>query len=465
MSLWLMMQEDGIGGTLGNRVRSSSPRGPMFRKAMLWFPAVLTFGVLGLACRKPDATVSKAGDQISSPQAAPGQDSKGAPVEKPADQAAQIPALAELNASEAAVAHPTDQVAKDQSAPGTAGGNGTVAPTPAQAADSAKGPETVPVPVKTPAGQAAPARIYTTAGMGADKAAVGRPAGPVNRSGKDQSATLAARAKVVTSTPRPPTANAAKGSEASQAPVEAPADQAQAATPAEVDASKAAVMGSPEEIAKGAKDQGAPGTPGEKVEAASPSPAADAAKDTEAGQTPVEVPAEQADQPNASKAALERPAEQAARIAPGQSVPVTAAGGKVVPLVPPPAPAADNAARGSASRATSPADQAALAQVATTDQDWSVRMAAVAGLTSQALLAKIAATDEDVDVRKLAVSMLTDQAALARIARRDQDWNVRWAAVNRLTVKAVLAQVAENDPDADIRKLAVTKLENRAVAP
>jgi len=482
----------------------------MFRKAMLWFPALALIAV-GMACRKPDTAVSKAGDPVAGPQVTQtvtGQDSKGALGERLADHPAQIPTVAEVNASEAAVARPADQNpkhAKDQGASVTPGDTGVVAPTPAPAANSAKGPEGVPVPAKTPAGQAAPAQVYTTAGMNADKAAVGRPAGQVTRSGKDQSVFLAARGRVVAPTPRTPAANAAKGSEASQAPANTPADQptlaltpstqgvsaaqgpeasrattgtpadqaAQALvlTPAEVEASKAAVVSSPDEGTKGGKDQGETNAAEGKMGAPmAPIQADDAAKDTEAGQTPVEVPADQAAQVPAAagvttgKAAAETPAEQTARIVKGQSVPVTATGGEVVPLVQPPTQAA-NAARGPASRGTSPADQAALAQVATTDKDWSVRWAAVEGLTSQAVLARIATNDDDVDIRKLAVSMLTDQAALARIARRDQDWSVRWAAVNRLTVRAVLAQVAENDPDADIRKLAVSKLENRAVAP
>jgi hypothetical protein len=486
-----MIQEDGIGRTLGNRVRFSSPRGPMFRKTISWFTTVLALGALGTACRKPDAAAPKPADQVTGPQVtqtATGQDSKGAPVEKLADQPAQIPTVAAASVSEAAVARPTDQVAKDAKDQGTsvtAGDTGVVAPTPAQAANTAKGPEALQVPAKTPAGQAARARVYTTAGMDGDKAAVGRPAGQVTRSGKDQSAYLAARAKVVTPTPRTLPANTAKGPEAGQAPAQTPTDQPALAltpstqgvsaaqgpeasratagtpvdqtalalvpTPAEVDASKAAVVSSPDEGAKGSKDQGATNAAEGKAGApTAPTPAADVTKGTEAVPTPVKVPA-----------------DQAAQIVQGQSVPVTAAGGKVVPLIPPLAQAANdaNAARGPASRGTSPADQAALAQVATTDQDWSVRMAAVEGLTSQAVLAKVATTDEDVDIRKLAVSMLTDQAALARIARRDKDWSVRWAAVTRLTVRAVLAQVAENDPDADIRKLAVSKLENRAATP
>jgi len=513
MSLGLMIQEDSIGRTLGNRVRSSSPRGPMFRKAMLWFPA-LALVVLSMACRKPDAAVSKAGDQITGPQVtqtATGQEGNGAPVEKPADQPAQVPTVAEVNASEATVARPTDQVAKDpkdQGAPLAAGERG-VAPTSAQAANPTKGSGTSPTTAKAPAGQAAPVRVLTTAEPITGKVFVARPAGQVTRSGKDQSASLAARVRVVTPTPRTPTATTAKGPEAGQVPAKTPTDQpalaltpstqgvsaaqgpeaaratagttaGQAApalvpTPAEVDASKAAVVSSPDEGAKGGKDLGASAAAEGKVEAASPTPAADAAKGTEAVQATAGTPAEQitpaqvptAEDVNAGKVAVETPAEQAARLAKGQGVPVTAAGGKVVPLLPPPTQAANaaNAARGPASRATSPADQAALALVATTDKDWSVRWAAVEGLTSQAVLARIATNDDDVDIRKLAVSMLTDQAALARIARRDKDWSVRWAAVNRLTARAVLAQIAENDPDADIRKLAVTKLENRAVAP
>lgn len=102
--------------------------------------------------------------------------------------------------------------------------------------------------------------------------------------------------------------------------------------------------------------------------------------------------------------------------------------------------------------------QAALAKVATSDKDWSVRRTATAMLTEQGVLASIALVDTDSDIRKLAVSLLTDQAALARVARSDKDWSVRKSAVNKLTSRSSLAQVATSDKDPDIRKLAVSRL-------
>lgn len=112
-----------------------------------------------------------------------------------------------------------------------------------------------------------------------------------------------------------------------------------------------------------------------------------------------------------------------------------------------------------------PADQAALAQVALKDRDWSVRRAAVEGLTDQGVLARIALVDLDLDIRKLAVSLLTDQAALARISSSDKDWSVRMSAVNKLTNRSALAEVATKDKDPDIRKLAVSRLIHPITTP
>lgn len=113
-------------------------------------------------------------------------------------------------------------------------------------------------------------------------------------------------------------------------------------------------------------------------------------------------------------------------------------------------------------RAKSPADQAALAQVALNDKDWTVRKAAVEGLTHQGVLAKVSLSDEDLDIRKLAVSRLTVQAALAKVATSDKDWSVRRAATALLTDQGVLARIALVDPDSDIRKLAVSLLTDQA---
>lgn len=204
------------------------------------------------------------------------------------------------------------------------------------------------------------------------------------------------------------------------------------------------------QIARSDKGQRAPVTAGEKVVATTPP--GNAAKGSKESQATTENPADQATLP---QVAVARPMDQVARNDKGQGAPVTA-GEKVVALTPP-----ANAAQGSEeSRATAenPADQAALAQVARGDKDWSVRKAAVERLTSQAVLAQIATSDEDLDLRKLAVSRLTVQAVLAKVATSDNDWSVRKAAVERLTSQAILAQIAMSDEDLDIRKLAVSVL-------
>jgi len=179
---------------------------------------------------------------------------------------------------------------------------------------------------------------------------------------------------------------------------------------------------------------------------ASPAPQGDGAEGAEAS-TAVQIPAAQGDLPP-----VPRNLED-------QGKPGIAGGNRV--LAPNPVtPSAVVPKAPEALRITSddPKSQAALALVARTDKDWTVRLAAVEGLNNQAILALIATSDQDVDVRKLAVSRLKVQAALRKVATTDPDWSVRYAAVAMLTDQGALAEIAANDGDADIRKLAVSRL-------
>jgi len=77
-------------------------------------------------------------------------------------------------------------------------------------------------------------------------------------------------------------------------------------------------------------------------------------------------------------------------------------------------------------------DQAALAQVATSDQDRQFRNAAIANLTDQSALANVAISEPNYDIRLSAVAKLTDQSTLAKLATSEQDYRIRMAAEGRL---------------------------------
>lgn len=205
-------------------------------------------------------------------------------------------------------------------------------------------------------------------------------------------------------------------------------------------------------VAKGGEDQNASVTTAglAVVVPTTPTQAIQATEGHAVERAPSEPPMDPAPQVHAAKRARD------------WSGPV-ATDGKVVSQVPPvQGSQATRGPEGVSAISLNPADQAALAQVARTDKDWRVRLAAVGGLNLQSVLAEIALADEDVDVRKLAVNRLTIQAALARVATRDKDWGVRQTAVAMLTDQGVLANIALLDEDSDIRRLAVGRLTGQA---
>lgn len=102
-------------------------------------------------------------------------------------------------------------------------------------------------------------------------------------------------------------------------------------------------------------------------------------------------------------------------------------------------------------------DQAALTNIAAHDTSSDVRSAAVSRLTDQPVLEKIAATDADDDVRKEAVEKITDQPLLAKFALEDKNPGVRQAAAQHVTDPALLAKITQaralaEQQTADVRK-------------
>ncbi|HEY1205238.1 MAG: hypothetical protein ABSH46_11105 [Bryobacteraceae bacterium] len=113
-------------------------------------------------------------------------------------------------------------------------------------------------------------------------------------------------------------------------------------------------------------------------------------------------------------------------------------------------------------------DQALLVEIAK-NRNHTARSEAASNrhLTDEALLAELATKDEDSSVRVHAVRNpnLTDQALLAHAAKNDENPWVRSSAVERLTDQVLLVEIAKNGEEGEsVRKAAAEKLNDRSLA-
>jgi len=144
-----------------------------------------------------------------------------------------------------------------------------------------------------------------------------------------------------------------------------------------------------------------------------------------------------------------------------------------------------------------PDDQAALVELAKSDECLQVRLSAMSVLgdpvvlaefekrvyatgdafwdrkgepvddepKDQAQLSQVARTDKDKGVRIAAVKKLVDQSVLADVAKSDKDWLVRLFAIWELEDQALLAELSEKDDDILIRKEAEKRLAAERLRP
>ena len=107
-------------------------------------------------------------------------------------------------------------------------------------------------------------------------------------------------------------------------------------------------------------------------------------------------------------------------------------------------------------------DQMFLANVAKSDEDSSICIAAAKKLTDQTLLFDVAKSAKYYrDVRNIAVGKLDSQqlqALLADIAKNYKDFYLCSAAIEKLTDQTTLADIAKNHKDTSVRSVAIKKL-------
>jgi len=104
--------------------------------------------------------------------------------------------------------------------------------------------------------------------------------------------------------------------------------------------------------------------------------------------------------------------------------------------------------------------QALLADIAKNYKDFYLCSAAIEKLTDQTTLADIAKNHKDFYLCSAAIEKLTDQTTLADIAKNHKDTSVRSVAIKKLTDQITLAEIAKTDEEVVCQIKAAIKITN-----